>query len=260
MSNENRRPWYRNPRIIVPIIAAIITAIGLIVAASIDDEIIEEPELSTIQGVVTDTDGMPVARAVVEIDGLSGTTDARGGYVIHDVPIGTKTISVHIPGAEVIKRALRITKGGEIIIYDIVIPLVVTPTPTLEIKITSPKEGDDIPVYIIVMGTFSGELPEGQYMWVVINPHPSPGQWWPQEGRVNPWRGQWDIPAWLGREKEDIGEEFDIAIILVNGEDDQNYRDYLRTGQETGSYPGIPLPASAKIMDIITVTIKGAVN
>jgi len=130
------------------------------------------------------------------------------------------------------------------------------PTTTPEIKTISPKEGDEVPVAIIVSGTISGELPKGQYMWVVINPHPSPGQWWPQGGRISPWRGQWDVQTWVGREKEDIGKEFDIAVILVSEKDDQYYRNYLRTGQETGSYPGIPLPASANILDRITVVRK----
>ncbi|MCK4730968.1 MAG: hypothetical protein KAT65_00790 [Methanophagales archaeon] len=132
-----------------------------------------------------------------------------------------------------------------------------SPTPTLTqtptVKITSPKEGDEVPVSTPVSGTFSGELPEGLYMWVVINPHPSPGQWWPQGGRIDPWKGQWNVLAGLGREKEDIGKEFDIAVILVNEKDNQYYTNYLETGQRTGSYPGIPLPPSGKIMDRITV-------
>ena len=40
------------------------------------------------------------------------------------------------------------------------IPL--TPTPT--VKITSPKEGDEVPINIKVSGTISDELPEGPYM------------------------------------------------------------------------------------------------
>jgi hypothetical protein len=60
----------------------------------------------------------------------------------------------------------------------------------------------------------------------------------------------------LGREKEDVGSQFDIAAILVNEKDDLYYQDYLKTGQETGNYPGVPLPAGAKAMDRMTVTRK----
>ncbi len=62
--------------------------------------------------------------------------------------------------------------------------------------------------------------------------------------------------VWIGQEKEDIGKKFDIAVILMKEKYNQYYRDYLRTGQKTGSYPGILLPASAKIIDRITVMRK----
>jgi len=71
--------------------------------------------------------------------------------------------------------------------------------------------------------------------------------------RIEPLKGQWYVEVWLGREEEDVGIEFDIAVILVNEEDDQYYSNYLARGKETGDYPGIPLPPSANIMDVITV-------
>jgi len=132
----------------------------------------------------------------------------------------------------------------------------ITVSTPLVIKITSPKSGDKVPISTIVRGTISGELPEGQYMWVVINPHPSPGEWWPQVRRIEPLKGQWYVEVWLGREEEDVGNEFDIVVILVNEKDDQAYSDYLARGRETGDYPGIPLPTSANIMDVITVIRK----
>lgn len=125
----------------------------------------------------------------------------------------------------------------------------------LKIDITSLGTGDRVAVSTTVSGTFSGQLPKGQYMWVVINPHPSPGQWWPQGGRISPENGMlWDVDVWLGREKEDVGKKFDIAVILVNSADDKAYLQYLENGQETEKYPGIPLPDSARIIDRITVT------
>ena len=129
-NEEGNHPPERPPsRVWVPIVAAIIGAAGVIGAAYMGI-IFEEPKTSTIQGVVTDTEGMPVVGAVIEIDGLSATTDASGVYVIHNVPTGTKTIVVHAPGAEVIKRALRVPKGGEIAVCDVVIPPV-SPSPTV---------------------------------------------------------------------------------------------------------------------------------
>jgi hypothetical protein len=126
MPNENKRPWYKSPSIIV----AIIGAIGVIIAAYISIPPIDGPELVTVQGVVTDKDGNPVKGAVVAIDGLSVSTGSDGGYVIRNVPINTKTITVRAPGDEVVKRALRISKGAEIIMYDIILPPPVTPSPS----------------------------------------------------------------------------------------------------------------------------------
>jgi len=75
MPNENKRPWYKSPSIIV----AIIGAIGVIIAAYIGIiPFIGGPELVTVQGVVTDKDGNPVKGAVVGIDGLSVSTGSDG--------------------------------------------------------------------------------------------------------------------------------------------------------------------------------------
>ena len=117
MSNEDEKPR-------IKILIAIIGAAAIIVAANITVlPHITDHELSTIQGTVTDRNGMPVAGAVVEIDGLSVTTDASGIYVIHDVSVGMKTIVVRVPGAEITKRTLIVPKGDEIVICNVLIPL-----------------------------------------------------------------------------------------------------------------------------------------
>ncbi len=108
-----------------------------------------------------------------------------------------------------------------------------------------------------VSGTISGELPEGQYMWMVVNPHTSPGNWWPQGGgRIEPWKGQWYSQAYIGSEYAGIGEKFDIAVILVNENDDQYLRAWVDISEQEQSWPSIMLPASAKIKDRITVIRK----
>ena len=129
MSNEKERPWHKNPAIMIPIIVAIIGAIGVIIAAYIGI-FIGGSEQVTVQGVVMDNYGNPVKDAVVEIDGLSVTTGSDGRYVLHGVSINPKTITVRAPGAEIVKRALRIPKGEEIITYDISLPTA-TPRPTI---------------------------------------------------------------------------------------------------------------------------------
>jgi subtilase family serine protease len=161
MSNENGRPWYKRPTIMVPIMVAIIGAVGVIIVAYIG--IIpfmgDERATVTVQGIVTDNDGKPVVGASVEIDGSSATTGSGGGYVIRGVPINTKTITVRALGGEVVtQQALRISEGAEIIRHDVNLPLSVTPispTPTPDLFVSefsldpgTPIQGDPVSVRV----------------------------------------------------------------------------------------------------------------
>ena len=128
MPNENERSWSKT------VITALIIAIGAIIAAYIGIIPLMGPKLATVQGVITDNDGNPVKDAVVEINGLSVTTGTDGRYVIRDVSMDTKTITVRAPGTKV-DNVLSIPKGAELITRDITLsPL--TPTPTLTTTIT----------------------------------------------------------------------------------------------------------------------------
>lgn len=120
-----------------------------------------------------------------------------------------------------------------------------------EIKITSPKDGDKIPVNITVNGTISGELPNGRYMWIFINSQLNPNEWWPKGKHIQPKNGQWSTPVWVGG---DTASNVGIAVVLVNENDDENLQDYGRTGDKTGNFPAMSLPYSAKIVANITVT------
>jgi len=166
-----------------------------------------------------------------------------------EVPAGEFPVTITGIGADGTEHKCMYTLR----VTSVVPPL---PPPVLDIKITTPKIDEEVPMGITVEGTISGELPQGRYMWVVINPHTSPGQWWPQGGRVQPWGGRWNAPAILGREKEDQGVKFDIAAIHVNEKDDEYFRTYLENGARTGDYPGKPLPPSSLIVDRITVKRK----
>ncbi|MBI5043598.1 MAG: hypothetical protein HZC10_07180 [Nitrospirae bacterium] len=124
-----------------------------------------------------------------------------------------------------------------------------------EVKITTPKKGDEVSKSIKMYGTFSGKLPERHYLWVVVNPEPSPNEWWPQ-GRIDSSIGDWEAPVSLGREKEDIGAKYTIAIIMVDEKDDRYFEDYQEKAKKTSSWPGIPLPGSKIHIDKITVKRK----
>ena len=122
-----------------------------------------------------------------------------------------------------------------------------------ELNIITPKEGDKVFSYSLVRGTISGELPDGQFIWVVSNIESVPGLWWPQEGPIKPLSGLWDADVWLGS-AVDTGKKFSIAVILVNETDNQVFMKYREEGNETGNFPAIKLPDSATIMDSIIVT------
>jgi len=160
MSDENEKKRYKSPAIMVPIIVAIIGAIGVIIAAYIGIlPFLGGSEQVTVQGVVMDNYGNPVKDAVVEIDGLSVTTGSDGWYVLHGVSINPKTITVRAPGAEIVKRALRIPKGEEIITYNISLPTA-TPTPTITETITSTSS--QIPIKTPI-STQTSKPTEGKY-------------------------------------------------------------------------------------------------
>ena len=78
--------------------------------------------------------------------------------------------------------------------------------------------------------------------------------WWPQIGQVKPSGEVWNIQATIGQDR-DAGMDFDIAVILVNNDSNQYYKNYIEQGAKTG-YPEIPLPNDAIIYDSIPVTRK----
>ena len=124
----------------------------------------------------------------------------------------------------------------------------------LSAKIVDPKPGDKIPVSYVARGSVYGVAKEEECLWVMINPIPNPGQWWPQGKIDSP--EDWNMQIWLGRQNEDIGYQFIIAVVKVGEKDDKDFRDYLVAGQRTGVYPGLPLPQDSKIADEVTVIRK----
>jgi hypothetical protein len=281
MADENKKPWYKDPRYLGLIIAIVAIVVTIIIwlwpippPTPSDFSISINPMLGAIQagGVIQTTVSVMGISGYDHTVSLSVTGQPSGVVLAFVPPFGeakpsyTSSVTINVDknvpaddytlvikgtgadGKEHSCNYILTVRGKEV---------TSTPTPTLTptptVKITSPKEGDEVPLNVGVSGTISGELPEGQYMWIVVNPHAGPGQWWPQGGRIDPWKGQWYGQARIGSEDAGIGEKFDIAAILVDEKDDQYYLKYLETGQRTGSYPGIPLPPSAKIMDRITV-------
>jgi hypothetical protein len=126
------------------------------------------------------------------------------------------------------------------------------------INITSPKEGESVNVTIEVEGIMNGKLPDDHYLWILVNPYSAFAQWWPQGGyHIQP-DERWFGIALIGRNineggEADIGEKFDIAVVMVDSIIDQNLIEWSRKGDETGNFPSIRFPEGGKIMDKVTV-------
>ncbi len=125
---------------------------------------------------------------------------------------------------------------------------------TIKIKIISPEKDDKVRGYFPVRGIICGELPDGQYMWIVTNTESILGSWWPQAGPVKPRNGKWSVETWLSLDEKNKGKNNSIAVILVDKNTSDNFINYQKEGTKTGKYPGIPLPADATIIDSISVT------
>ena len=281
MSNNNQRPWYRTAIIIIPAIAVIIAAIigGIFVLIS-SPQTPTTPVFRETIGEI-DTDGnyeiswersVRATHYILLEDRDSSFTNPR----TIDTNTGTRGQIYGRPNGDYYYQVRACNAAGEsewspirkitVIISTPPTPSptpTATPTPTptptsppppLAINITAPSEGDKIPRSIMVRGTISGDLPDNQYMWVVAHPHVSSG-WWPQTGRIRPSGGNWYVQAWIGVETN-VGDNFDIAVVLVNEDSDQYYQDYLEHGMETGDYPEISLPNDASIYHLIMITRK----
>lgn len=126
----------------------------------------------------------------------------------------------------------------------------------LIIKILDPSEGSNVLESIEVSGNISGDIPEGQHMWLLVNPRSAPNQWWPQNGgSIEPdmINHRWYGMARIGGGEGDNGKKFDIAIILVNDGDNQKLNEWVTTTNANQNWPSILIPKSAKFKDRITV-------
>jgi len=126
----------------------------------------------------------------------------------------------------------------------------------ISIEITNPQNDDEINQQVIMEGNFQGDL--GSYhLWIVLNPIGSSG-WWPQlrELRPHPESGKWSLPVTVGS-KNDIGKQFELAIIMADNTVNDTFKKYIETSNKTGSFPETPLPTGGfKFLQSIVVVRK----
>lgn len=275
MPSENARPWYKKPAVwlvVVGVAAIIVTIVIWVLSREAEYTLSVRPMRATIErgGVATTmvqvtskggyqhpvnltATGQP-SEMVVNFSSLSGVVQPPYSSIMtvnvgKNVGAGNYKIVIGGTGADGMERSC---------------PYILTvaeqqrpsaPPSPLVIKITAPLADEEVAINVDVSGTISGPGPEVPYLWLVINPHTAPGLWWPQGGRIAPYEGRWRASASLGGE-EDKGTQFDMAVVLVNEEDNEYYVQYLRAGERGDGYPGKPLPPSARIEAQVTLKRK----
>ena len=182
------------------------------------------------------------------------------------VPANDYSINIKGTGANGKEKSSRYLLTVKPLVKPIVEPPINPPNNSPvepKIEFISPVSGDKVGLNVDnVEGTINGTLPDGRYMWILVNPHSAAGFWWPQSGgQILPYGGKWHASVVIGRDinnkgEEDIGKEFDIAAVSVSRAGDQIFVDWVDDGKATNKWDGIRLPEGTRIMSLVTVTRK----
>lgn len=128
------------------------------------------------------------------------------------------------------------------------------------LTITSPSAGAVVDVSQTVTGNVTC-LGSGQHAWLILQPGgPGGGGYFPQS-EVSVAGNTWSTTAHFGQQSAaDDGSPFTILAVIANDTADQQFRDWLTTGEATGSYPALADLKGAAIMDqakVVRVTYQG---
>lgn len=117
------------------------------------------------------------------------------------------------------------------------------------LTILSPREGEQVGATSKIEGR--AEQQPGKHLWVFSH-REGLAVWWPQGGEVTVKSdGTWKHAVFLGQ-PQDIGLDFEIAVLWLDDQVDKQTKEYLSKGDATGHYPGIPLP-TGEPRTIVTV-------
>jgi hypothetical protein len=123
------------------------------------------------------------------------------------------------------------------------------------VEITTPKPGDQVGRSGKVRG--KARIPSGTHLWVMAHMKDLVLEWWPQGGRpaVVEDGGEWVIIAGYGA-PEDVGELFEVSAVVVDANTNRRLLDWVKTAQQTGEYPPIPLPTPVDACVPVKVVIE----
>jgi len=83
-------------------------------------------------------------------------------------------------------------------------------------------------------------IPAGDYLWVLIHRKDLTGQWWPQDGGIVR-DNRFSIVACFGQ-SQDIGMEFEIAVITVSQSEHLKLQNYVTTARQSNNWYPVSLP------------------
>ncbi len=111
----------------------------------------------------------------------------------------------------------------------------------IDVKIIAPsRDGVEVRKTYLVKGTAT--KPSGSHLWVLARREDFEGLWWPQgEGKVDLRSKEWKVSVTFGI-AEDVGWNFDIAVIVVPESSHTLLRNYRINAMKTGDWRPIEMP------------------
>jgi hypothetical protein len=283
MPNGNGRPWYRDPRIVISIVAIVVTIIIWLWPNNSPPDF--SISVSPMQGSVQPGGGI---RTTITVKGIHGyehpvslsASEQPSGVVAtfapqigkpaptftsnvminvgSNVPASDYTVIIKGTGADGKEHACKYILTIKPTTVTPTSPPTPSPTPSVkayEVKITYPYDDDTVEIREMVRGT-SQKIPEGQAIWIMVYPHVV-GRYYPQDNPVDVQaNGDWTSLIYIGIE-EDVNRKFDIIAVLADKRAQDAFNAYFTKAKDTNTWPGLErLLEGATIYDRITVMRK----
>jgi hypothetical protein len=117
------------------------------------------------------------------------------------------------------------------------------------VKITDPeRDGLERGRGMNVKGTAS--IPSGDHLWVLAHRIDFEGVWVPQgEGKIDPRSHEWQVSVTFG-ETQDIGWDFEIAVVTVKEDQHILLQNYRRKAMMEGTWRPIEMPPTTSAPQI----------
>ncbi|HVW07762.1 MAG TPA: class I SAM-dependent methyltransferase [Bryobacteraceae bacterium] len=120
-------------------------------------------------------------------------------------------------------------------------------------SIEEPASGETVSDSGIVSGCAT--IPANAWLWILAHRRDISG-WWPQaEGPVSTVNGHWSATVKYG-DPADSGKAFEIAAAVVTQKVNERWQQWVRSVNQTGSYPPVQLPSGRALLSIDRRTVR----